>query len=503
MSKNQRATQKRARKVLSKTEGRRPKVVTTAKTRERAVELLTVEQIEEDLYLHGLIDTQYPSRGPGGYSNAPTMVVSQSMSTTIGIADYVENGGDYDTLAGARWNGTNWITHPPYAADFDRSLAVVINPQPNVTFGDASDPSTFRLGYTTATDKRQDQPTLDYNITEGNTCPLPNFPYGTPGINSLKNGSASDAAEVNFETPRRCVGMSASITVNQPALDCQGEIYAGSNQDYSVTRARDIFAYVSADEIAPAAHDLESPLAGDTFGNLSNFRYVTPTKSFTNGTKVEAHWLPVSDAGLEYITTQRCVSFATDAGAPGHQSKVQNALLASSPALVFVLKNLNFASSKPSITIACRVNWEVAIKPTMSVGWLLAECRLARRYLVDWGQVSNVRHAGSLGHTLASHAESRFVHVARAIAKGHVPPPPLLPAPTQQGPTPSEHTGPGAAATKRSKTFWQKAGSFVGDVASHINADSISGIGEMLGGAVTRKPSLFFDGVGRLLRSAG
>jgi hypothetical protein len=519
-SEHNRLAMARARKTQSKKAlgVRRVKTATTPADQKRAIEHLTVEEVQEAQFLHGLVDPDYPARGPAGAGNAGTFLVTLTAEETLTFTAAANRRPRFPLMAAGQvreagqdgeWDGAAVISvNHAYALDSDSSVAIVLQPQAIVRAEDSSgDASNATMsGFTWPTNVTTGTPFLtnDSSVTSfdnGAIVPLGEMATPFPGQQEKTTlNNATSEFMVGYECAVRCVGLIAEMTVVQPALDAQGAVWAGNNQDFAMMANRSVLvrATGSAEE-SLFSSDQEIQAADYSFSQVEKFAHIVPTGAFSNGSKHVAHWLPVGDNCLAFQSARVCQpgAYVADTTDPQSTALSPAVFLANSEGCVFVLKGLNTTSSLPAVNIKMRANYEVILRRSHSIAWNIAEARLNRRFFVDWSELAGLAPGAGPGDlAYMSVARSDKVAAGRVLGTSGVDTSRHLHSVLAT--TPTHATEKGSKASQIAHAAWggiKKLGSFafgnrgaIGSVAAGIG----SRIGGKVGGALT--------GLGSLLR---
>jgi len=398
-------------------------------------------------YLHGLVDPDHPARGPGGWIPSGTEVINQKSVRSIQFTP-ARPAGDRGFGNGAEHydSTTNFmVPDSNYYLDDASSVAIVVQPSrkiyhdysvgPNLlaAIADGGDDIT---GWTTSPNALNNNRIVSSVTSDIDACNniLPNMTWPFPSTRTIERPDPAGPfpldpgqyTEYANDIPRRCVGLTAELTVIQPALDAQGIVYAGNNQDFVPNQERPNMVQ-EGNMLNFGTHSQESNVHDKYLNDPDSYRSMHVVGAFKTGARYTATWLPKSDMALRFMNSQ--IPYPTpDTNTAGPfvnpqqmDGVVAASLLANSPAVMFVLKGLNTASSLPSISLSVTVNWEVGIRPSGSLGFLIANARLCSRYLVDWNRLGALTAGNSGGSILSQGSNDLAIAVGRAHAKGLLP----------------------------------------------------------------------------------
>lgn len=370
----------------------------------------------EACLLASFTDPSKPARGPGGQSQYGTVVATltafQTMTLQAPSATHYHYGKNLELGSG-----------PTYSVNKDGDLAIIVNPHAMVYASETTvTASGIRVGMTRdpSASNALDSAILPYATNDGDQTtnqecartPLQTFAAGFPGGYDVDNTVTTELISA-LSVPFRTVGLRSTLTVNQPALDAQGEVYAFDNNElFSMGSTR----MIDLTHGEPTHHEPPQLALGL---EPIHYRRAIPCGSFSNGSTYECCWLPINDKASEF---QHYLAYASSPD-DLHQAKsadTGNSIghqLMNTPALIFVLKGLNTSNSSPTLTLATTWSIEVAIDLQGPLGWLARNSKTVPRFLPDWGQLQGVRCAGPLGTIELDFVRTPYFALLYAMAR--------------------------------------------------------------------------------------
>lgn len=371
--------------------------------------IVTDELKHEAKYLAGFVDPKLSSRGPGGCTRFGTHLSLLTGYQTLQIGQHEDT---YD------WE---WGDALRYTMSSDGDVAIVVCPHVIVEpLGSAYTAlgNTIAMGYTrdiNTTLAHADSESSPYSTTNptetasnaARKCPLENFAITFPGGYTGEATTWSNAETTHkriLTEPHRCVGLRATLTVNQPPLDCQGQVYGMDNMDfYHETQFTDIGGDIQSNRYTSTA------LVDGLIPN--NYRRSKSCGSVVSGATYEATWIPTNDEAVKYknyLPHGIPVSDTVLPMAPSNGNSVEFHL-AHSPAVVFMLRGLNTSATASKLTATLAVTYavEFAVDLKGPLSFLVRSAKSVPRYLSDWGQMQPVPCAGKSGD-----AAKAFMHSA-------------------------------------------------------------------------------------------
>lgn len=440
----------------------------------RAYSNAAVEEIErhhrlEAAYLKGFTDPSKAARGPGGYSRHPTNLATMYGYQDLSFTANATPANHYD-------DNTNNIQ---YSVNSSGDVALVVRPTPYIVSGSSADANgTVAMGFAWDPSNALNDFVFGAYGTDPGTgvrkCPLEQFSTGLPGGFKFIHDN-----EFLSRVPFRTVGLKATITINQPALDCQGHVYAFDNMD---TYVRASHTGTSVLDVALATKTEGAVGATSTTGHIvhqgeeglepRSYRRATSCGAFRNGKSYEVCFLPAHDSILEFSHSYLGARFADNANIP--YGGVDD-LLVSSPAVMFVFKGLNTTNSLPLITLTTQWVMEFGVDLLGPTSWSMPMARYIDRFVPDWSHLQSIPTAGDIGSVAIRFSGTAPGALAKAMEAKVVPKPqtqkPRIPGPPKKDDSEArelERATTGAAITAGVMKYGPKAKGFLGKLGGFL-----------------------------------